>query len=220
MSHAPIIAPSILSADFARLDEEIKRIPSADWIHVDVMDGHFVPNLTIGAPVAKAIAKVTDKPLDCHLMIEDPGRWVSDYVDAGAHSVTFHAEATNDPVGIARRLRERGCGAGLTIKPGTLADGYLEMVSEFDLILIMSVEPGFGGQSFMPDMLDKVRAFRAEIDRLRLETRLEIDGGISPETIGSAAEAGCDTYVAGSAVYGAADPDAAIELLRERATVA
>lgn len=218
MSSAPLIAPSILSADFARLDAEIRRIPSADWIHVDVMDGHFVPNLTIGAPVAKALARVTDKPLDCHLMIENPGRWVGDYVDAGAHSVTFHAEATDDPVGVARQLREAGCGAGISLKPGTAEDAYLDMLPEFDLVLVMSVEPGFGGQSFMPEMLDKARRFRAEIDRLGLDTRLEIDGGISPETIASAAEAGCDTFVAGSAVYGAEDPDAAIRTLRDLAS--
>ncbi|HJE92196.1 MAG TPA: ribulose-phosphate 3-epimerase [Dietzia timorensis] len=218
MSRPVVIAPSILSADFARLDTEIQRIPDADWIHVDVMDGHFVPNLTIGAPVAKAIKRVTDKPLDCHLMIEDPGRWVGDYVDAGASNVTFHVEATNDPVSIARKLRESGCGAGLTLKPGTPADDYLEMVPEFDLVLIMSVEPGFGGQSFMPDMLDKARAFRAEIDRLGLDTRLEIDGGISADTIAQAAAAGCDTYVAGSAVYGAEDPNEAVRTLRSIAT--
>lgn len=213
-----MIAPSILSADFARLDAEIQRIPDADWIHVDVMDGHFVPNLTIGAPVAKAIKKVTDKPLDCHLMIEDPGRWVGDYVDAGASNVTFHVEATNDPVTIARKLRESGCGAGLTLKPGTPAENYLEMVSEFDLVLIMSVEPGFGGQSFMADQMPKVRAVRESIRTHGGDVWVQVDGGVSAKTIEQCAEAGADTFVAGSAVYGAESAAAAIDELRDLAS--
>ena len=214
MSYQPLIAPSILSADFARLDREIERIPAADWIHVDVMDGHFVPNLSFGAPVAKAVGEVTDKPMDCHLMIEDPARWVGDYVDAGAASITFHVEATDDPRAVADLLHSRGCRAGISIKPGTAVEPYLDLLEHVDLVLVMSVEPGFGGQSFMPEVLDKVRTLRAEIDRRGLDVLIQIDGGIDSRTIGDAASAGCDVFVAGSAVYGAPDPDAMIETLR------
>ncbi|MBB1055018.1 ribulose-phosphate 3-epimerase [Dietzia sp. B44] len=214
MSYQPLIAPSILSADFARLDREIERIPAADWIHVDVMDGHFVPNLSFGAPVAKAVGEVTDKPMDCHLMIEDPARWVGDYVDAGAASITFHVEATDDPKAVADLLHSRGCRAGISIKPGTAVEPYLDLLEHVDLVLVMSVEPGFGGQSFMPEVLDKVRTLRAEIDRRGLDVLIQIDGGIDSRTIGDAASAGCDVFVAGSAVYGAPDPDAMIETLR------
>ncbi|GAA1053080.1 MAG: ribulose-phosphate 3-epimerase [Dietzia sp.] len=214
MSYQPLIAPSILSADFARLDREIERIPAADWIHVDVMDGHFVPNLSFGAPVAKAVGEVTDKPMDCHLMIEDPARWVGDYVDAGAASITFHVEATDDPRAVADLLHSRGCRAGISLKPGTAVEPYLDLLEHVDLVLVMSVEPGFGGQSFMPEVLDKVRTLRAEIDRRGLDVLIQIDGGIDSRTIGDAASAGCDVFVAGSAVYGAPDPDAMIETLR------
>lgn len=214
MSYQPLIAPSILSADFARLDREIERIPAADWIHVDVMDGHFVPNLSFGAPVAKAVGEVTDKPMDCHLMIEDPARWVGDYIDAGAASITFHVEATDDPRAVADLLHSRGCRAGISLKPGTAVEPYLDLLEHVDLVLVMSVEPGFGGQSFMPEVLDKVRTLRAEIDRRGLDVLIQIDGGIDSRTIGDAASAGCDVFVAGSAVYGAPDPDAMIETLR------
>lgn len=214
MSYQPLIAPSILSADFARLDREIERIPAADWIHVDVMDGHFVPNLSFGAPVAKAVGEVTDKPMDCHLMIEDPARWVGDYVDAGAASITFHVEATDDPRAVADLLHSRDCRAGISLKPGTAVEPYLDLLEHVDLVLVMSVEPGFGGQSFMPEVLDKVRTLRAEIDRRGLDVLIQIDGGIDSRTIGDAASAGCDVFVAGSAVYGAPDPDAMIETLR------
>ncbi|EYT63613.1 ribulose-phosphate 3-epimerase [Dietzia sp. UCD-THP] len=220
MSYQPLIAPSILSADFARLDREIERIPAADWIHVDVMDGHFVPNLSFGAPVAKAVGEVTDKPMDCHLMIEDPARWVGDYVDAGAASITFHVEATDDPRAVADLLHSRGCRAGISLKPGTAVEPYLDLLEHVDMVLVMSVEPGFGGQSFMPEVLDKVRTLRAEIDRRGLDVLIQIDGGIDSRTIGDAASAGCDVFVAGSAVYGAPDPDAMIETLRAGAAAA
>ena len=217
MPYQPLIAPSILSADFARLDREIERIPSADWIHVDVMDGHFVPNLSFGAPVAKAVGRVTDKPMDCHLMIEDPARWVRDYVDAGAVNVTFHVEATDDPKGVADLLHSTGCKAGISVRPGTAVEPYFDLLEHVDLVLVMSVEPGFGGQKFMPEVLDKVRSLRAEIDRRGLDVLIQIDGGIDASTIGECAAAGCDVFVAGSAVYGAPDPDAMVETLRARA---
>jgi ribulose-phosphate 3-epimerase len=214
----PMIAPSLLSADFARLAEETARIADADWVHVDVMDAHFVPNLTLGVPVVAAIQAVSPVPLDCHLMITDPERWAPAYAELGAHNVTVHAEAcTGDPRDLARDLRAAGAKAGLAIKPGTPLEGYLEVLRDFDTLLVMSVEPGFGGQSFMPEVLDKVRTARRLVDTGHLELLVEIDGGINADTIEAAAEAGVDMFVAGSAVYGADDPGAAIAALRAQA---
>lgn len=210
----PIIAPSILSADFARLDREIEAVPDADWIHIDVMDGHFVPNLSFGVPVMAAVAKVTDKPLDVHLMIEDPEKWVDGYIDAGAAVVTFHVEASPDPIALARHIRGKGCRAGISVRPGTPIEPWLPHLNEFDQVLVMSVEPGFGGQSFMPEQLEKVRVLRNQIDLRGLGTIIEIDGGIASGTIADAAEAGCDAFVAGSAVYGAEVPNDAVNELR------
>jgi ribulose-phosphate 3-epimerase len=208
------ISPSILAADFANFDSELQRIAAADLIHVDVMDNHFVPNLTFGLPMVQRLQQVTPKPLDVHLMLEDPDRWAPGYAEAGAYSVTFHAEATGDAVGLARRLREIGARAGLALKPGTPVADYLEIADEFDQILVMTVEPGFGGQSFMAEMMPKLVALRDVVDRSGLDIWLQVDGGITEETIVIAAEAGADTFVAGSSVFGSENPAAAIATLR------
>ncbi|GAA4254960.1 ribulose-phosphate 3-epimerase [Dactylosporangium darangshiense] len=214
-----VIAPSILAADFARLADEARAVEgAADWLHVDVMDYHFVPNLTIGLPVVQSLRKATTLPFDCHLMIADPARWAVDYANAGAYNVTFHAEAATDPVAIAKDLRAAGSRAGLAIDRDTAVEGYLELLPHFDLLLIMTIKAGFGGQAFMPQLLDKVRAARRYIDSGHLELRIEVDGGVADDTIYACAEAGADTFVAGTAVYGAEDPAAAVRKLRAIAT--
>ncbi|KGH47209.1 ribulose-phosphate 3-epimerase [Modestobacter caceresii] len=212
-----MIAPSLLSADFARLADEVQRIADADWVHVDVMDAHFVPNLTLGLPVVQAIQAVSPVPLDCHLMIEDPERWAPGYAEAGARNVTVHAEACTDPRAVARDLKAAGALAGLALKPGTPLEAYLDVLPEFDTLLVMTVEPGFGGQSFMPEVLPKVREARRLVEAGHLQLFLEVDGGINADTIEQAAEAGADVFVAGSAVYGADDPAQAIAALRAQA---
>ena len=211
----PIIAPSILAADFARLADEARAVEgAADWLHVDVMDYHFVPNLTIGLPVVQSLRKTSTLPFDVHLMIDAPDRWAVGYAEAGAHNVTFHAEAAADPLAVARDLRAAGSRVGLAIDRDTPVEPYLELLPHFDLLLIMTIKAGFGGQQFMPELLDKVRAARRHADSGHLELRIEVDGGIAADTIEAAAQAGADTFVAGTAVYAADDPAAAVRALR------
>ena len=208
------ISPSILSSDFANLEAELRSISSADWAHVDVMDNHFVPNLTLGRPVVEALARVSPIPLDAHLMIADPDRWAPGYAEAGAGSVTFHVEAAADPVAVARAIRAEGARAAFALKPGTPFEPYEELLEEVDMVLVMTVEPGFGGQSFMTDQMPKVRAVREAVRRHGGEIWIQVDGGVSADTIGQCVEAGADVFVAGSAVYGADDVPARISDLR------
>lgn len=219
---APIISPSILAADFSCLGEEVRAVSNADWIHVDIMDGHFVPNLSFGPDVTKTVDAVTDQVLDVHLMIEEPEKWVETYAAAGADCIIFHAEAVADVAAsfaLAEKIRGLGVRAGISVKPDTAIEPWLDKLASFDLVLVMSVEPGFGGQKFMPEMLDKVRALRAVIDDEGLATLIEIDGGISAETIRESAMAGCHAFVAGSAIYKQEDKAGAVAELRELATL-
>jgi ribulose-phosphate 3-epimerase len=215
------LAPSILAADFARLAEEAAAVADvADWIHVDVMDAHFVPNLTIGLPVVEALLRHARLPLDCHLMIEDPDRWAPDYAEAGARNVTIHAEAAGAPVRTLRAIRAAGARAGLAIKPATPVEPYADLLQEFDMLLVMTVDPGFGGQHFLDLVLPKIRRAREMIGDREGSVWLQVDGGVHEETIGRCAEAGADVFVAGSAVFEASDPAAAVTELRKLATQA
>ncbi|MFC9558485.1 ribulose-phosphate 3-epimerase [Agromyces sp. NPDC056965] len=212
------INPSILAADFANLEHELGRIASADLVHVDVMDNHFVPNLTFGPQMVGRLQEVSPIPLDVHLMISDVDRWAPGYAELGAFSVTFHAEATDEPVALARRLREIGARAGIALKPGTDVEPYLELLPEFDQVLVMTVEPGFGGQSFMPETMPKLERLSRIVRETGLDVWLQVDGGIALDTIGIAAEAGANTFVAGSAVFGAEVPAERIAALRDAAS--
>ena len=209
-----LISPSILSADFTNLERDLHRIARADYAHVDVMDNHFVPNLTLGLPVVQRIAEVSPVPIDVHLMIEDADRWAIEYAHAGAASVTFHAEAAQAPVRLARELRAAGVRASIALRPATPAEPLLDLLGEFDMVLVMTVEPGFGGQSFIEGTLPKVRLLRESITAQGLDTWIQVDGGVSRSTVATVAAAGANMLVAGSAVYGADDIAAEIDTLR------
>jgi ribulose-phosphate 3-epimerase len=215
------ISPSILAADFANMQAELARIANADLVHVDVMDNHFVPNLTFGPQMVERIQATSPIPLDVHLMIDDPLRWAPGYAELGAYSVTFHAEAAvaagNAPVEIARRLRDIGARAGIAVKPGTAIEPYLELLPEFDQVLVMTVEPGFGGQSFIEHVMPKLDLLREAVRRTGADVWLQVDGGVDRRTIEIAAAHGADTFVAGSAVFRAEDPAAEIGVLRDLA---
>ena len=208
------IAPSILTSDFSDLAGELNKIADADWAHIDVMDNHFVPNLTFGLSVVERIVQVSPVPVDCHLMIDDPDRWAPGYAEAGAGNVTFHAEAAAAPIRLARELRRLGARAGLALKPATPIEPFVELLPEIDMVLVMTVEPGFGGQPFLDACLPKVRRAREAVTATGLDVWVQVDGGVSAATIERAAEAGADVFVAGSAVFGADDAAAAIDELR------
>ncbi|MGZ4436712.1 MAG: ribulose-phosphate 3-epimerase [Nocardioidaceae bacterium] len=214
------ISPSLLACDFAHLADEAQRVSNADWLHVDVMDNHFVPNLTLGLPVVEALGRAAATPMDCHLMIEDPDRWAPAYVEAGAGSVTFHVEAAAAPVRLAREVRALGARAGMGLRPATPIEPYEDLLPELDMILVMTVEPGFGGQSFLDVCVPKIRRTRELLDKHDLDLWLQVDGGVSLETIERCAEAGADVFVAGSAVFKADDPAAMIDDLRASAAAA
>jgi ribulose-phosphate 3-epimerase len=211
------INPSILAADFANFERELGRISTADLVHVDIMDNHFVPNLTFGPAMTERLQELATIPLDVHLMIDDPDRWAPGYAELGAYSVTFHAEAAADAVALARTLRDIGARAGIALKPGTDVEPYLELLPEFDQVLVMTVEPGFGGQSFIESTMPKLQKLRTAVSATGLDVWLQVDGGITEQTIIIAAENGADTFVAGSSVFRSAEPADAIATLRAAA---
>lgn len=215
------IAPSVLNANLGALCAEVTRVAdAADMIHLDVMDGHFVPNLSFGLPVIESVIAQTTLPADCHLMIDDPDRWAPGYAEVGAFSVTFHIEASRDPLTLCRDLHRHGARASAALKPATPLDALTPCLSELDMITVMTVEPGFGGQAFMTDVLPKIREARKRIGEYGPDIWLQVDGGIDERTITLAAEAGADCFVAGSAVYGSSDPAAMVRRLRDIAASA
>ncbi|MDO4380094.1 MAG: ribulose-phosphate 3-epimerase [Clostridia bacterium] len=210
------ISPSILSCDYSKMGEEFERMKEcgADWLHIDVMDGHFVPNITLGAPIVKCMRKCSDLVFDVHLMISDPKKYVPDFVKAGSDVITFHIESDSPVEETIDLIRELGCKAALSVKPGTPVEEVFPFLEKLSMVLVMTVEPGFGGQSFMPDMMEKVKALRAEIDKRGLETDIQVDGGINEENAALAVESGATVLVAGSAIFGSKDPKKTIANLR------
>ncbi len=208
----PVVAPSLLASDFARLGEQIDILTAAgiEVLHVDVMDGHFVPNLSMGPPVVKSIRAYTDLPLDVHIMVTDPAYYIERFAEVGADSITFHIEATDQPLRLIARLRELGLGVGVTLRPATPAEKIADLVDEVDMVLVMTVEPGYGGQGFMPNMLDKIQTIRAMLNNGQ---RIEVDGGIDHDTGKLCARRGADTFVAGSYILGGKDVAGAVDAL-------